>query len=95
MNSVCETSAIEYQERENRLLIERQLAAIAAGDQSALAALYEQTKTAVYGLSLSLLKNPHDAEDVMQETYIRVFQAADSYTPNERPMPWLLTIARF
>ena len=94
MNSVCETSAIEYQERENRLLIERQIAAIAAGDQSALAALYEQTKTAVYGLSLSLLKNPHDAEDVMKETYIRVFQAADSYTPNERPMPWLLTIAR-
>ena len=55
MNSVCETSAIEYQERENRLLIARQIAAIAAGDQSALAALYEQTKTAVYGLSLSLL----------------------------------------
>ena len=41
------------------------LAAIAAGQQDALAQLYHLTRTAVYGLSLSYLKNTHDAQDIM------------------------------
>lgn len=36
----------------------------------------------------------HDAEDVLQETYIRVYKAAGSYKPGGNPMPWILTTAR-
>ena len=70
------------------------LARIAGGDKSALAEFYNRTHTAVYGFALSILKNAHDAEDVLQDTYLQVWQAALSYRPQGKPMAWVLTIAR-
>ncbi len=64
------------------------------GDQEALAQLYHRTRTAVFGLALSYLKNRHDAEDVTQDTFVRVWENAPSYRPQGKPMAWLLTIAR-
>ena len=55
------------------------LSRISAGDQSALAELYDRTRSAIYGFALSLLKNVHDAEDVLQEVYLQVWQAAGRY----------------
>lgn len=68
------------------------LAAVAAGSEEALAALYKQTSSAVYGFALSILRNRQDAEDVMQETYVRLAKAASSYRPEGKPMAWILTI---
>lgn len=48
---------------------------MAQGDMQALCRLYERTRTAVYGFALSILKKPADAEDVLQDTYIRLFHA--------------------
>ncbi len=70
------------------------LAAVAAGSEEALAALYEQTSSAVYGFALSLLRNRQDAEDIMQETYVRLAKAASGYRPEGKPMAWILTIVR-
>lgn len=64
------------------------------GDQEALAQLYHRTRTAVFGLALSYLKNRHDAEDVTQDTFVRAWENAPSYRPQGKPMAWLLTIAR-
>lgn len=64
------------------------------GDQEALAQLYHRTRTAVFGLTLSYLKNRHDAEDVTQDTFVRAWENAPSYRPQGKPMAWLLTIAR-
>lgn len=75
-------------------VLEAWIAAMAAENTQALAMLYEQTKTAVYGFALSLTKNSQDAEDVTQETYVRLFQAAKSYRPRGKPMAWILTITR-
>jgi RNA polymerase sigma-70 factor (ECF subfamily) len=70
------------------------LSAMASGDVSALEQLYAQTKSAVYGYALSVLKNRQNAEDVMQDTYIRIFAAAGSYRPQGKPLAWVLTITR-
>ncbi len=75
-------------------LLERQLLCIARGEQEALEALYHGTRAAVYALALSLLKNPHDAEDVTQDTFVRVWESAPSYRPQGTPMAWILTVAR-
>lgn len=94
MLSLCLTSAIEYREDSTRSAIESQLAAMASGDTGAIAGFYEHTKAAIYGFSLSILKNRQDAEDVMQDVYLRIFQAASQYRPNGNPMPWVLTITK-
>lgn len=67
---------------------------IAAGNMEAFHRLYELTAEGVYGFALSILKNKHDAEDVLQETYLSVHSNAAMYTPQGKPMAWILTIAR-
>ena len=70
------------------------LAALAAGDGSALAAIYEQTRTPVYAFALSILKNQQDAEDVLQDTYLRVHAAAGTYQSVGKPLAWILTVTK-
>lgn len=67
---------------------------IADGDLDALAQLYDQTRSAAYGFALSILKNRHDAEDVLHDTYLQVWNAAGSYRAHGKPLAWLLTIVR-
>ena len=67
---------------------------IADGDKQALAKLYDTTRSAVYGFSLSITKNEADAEDVLQETYIKVWNNAAAYTSKGNPMAWILTVAK-
>ena len=74
--------------------LEDLLLGVAAGDREALSGFYARTRTAVYGLALSYLRSGHDAEDVTQDTYIRVWNSAESYRPQGKPMAWLLTIAK-
>lgn len=74
--------------------LENCIARIAGGDQDALALLYEHTHAAVYGFALSILKNKQDAEDVLQDAYIRIWNAAGSYTSAGKPMAWIFTITR-
>ena len=67
---------------------------IAQGDREGLAALYELTRAAVYGFALSVVKNVDDAEDVTQDTYVKIYHAAGQYVSQGKPMAWVLTIAR-
>ena len=73
---------------------ENLIARISVGDADAFRQLYEATKSSVYGLALSFLKNRNDAEDVMHDTYLRVFDAAAEYQPMGKPAAWLLRITR-
>lgn len=73
---------------------DRLMAGVASGSREALAELYRRTDHAVYGLLLSILKNRHDAEDCMQDTYLKIEANAASYRPQGKPMAWILTIAR-
>ena len=67
---------------------------IARGSKAAFKELYELTSGSVYGFALSILKNSHDAEDAMQDVYIKIFNSADTYQANGKPMAWILTIVR-
>ncbi|MBR5497118.1 MAG: RNA polymerase sigma factor [Clostridia bacterium] len=67
---------------------------ISTGDTDAFRELYETASKSVYGFALSILKNSCDAEDVLQETFIRVFTYASSYTAKGKPMAWILRITR-
>lgn len=68
--------------------------AIADGDMKAFHELYEAASKSVYSFALSITKNSQDAEDVLQETFLKVYHNADSYVPMEKPMAWILTITR-
>lgn len=88
------TQTMEHGREEERQELEQLLSEIAGGDLEALAQLYERTRTAVYGLALSYLKNAHDAQDVTQDTFVRVWDSAQQYRPHGSPMGWLLTVCR-
>ena len=70
------------------------LSRIGAEETEAFKLFYEQTRAAVYGFALSLLKNTHDAEDVTQSVYVNVYQTAAQYKSQGKPMAWVLTITK-
>lgn len=75
-------------------MIEKCIQGMANGDRNALEALYETTKTSVYGFILSILRNKHDAEDIFQEVYVKIYESSNLYQANGKPLAWILTIAK-
>ncbi|MBE6989157.1 MAG: RNA polymerase sigma factor [Ruminococcaceae bacterium] len=90
-------SAVDYASPPRRAAVpidETLFCKIALGDGAAFSALYEQTADAVFAFALSLLRNRSDAEDAMQETFLKIRSAAHLYQPRGKPMAWVLTITR-
>ena len=77
-----------------RPIDEAWIAQIAAGDMDALRRLYDAVGDQVYGFALSLVRHPQDAEDVLQETFVRIHAYAPQYRPQGKPLAWIFTIAR-
>ena len=84
----------EYAPAEDRHKLQQLLIHIAGGEREALAELYQRTRTAVYGLALSYLKNAHDAQDLTQDVYVQVWECAEQYRLTGSPMGWLLAVCR-
>lgn len=84
----------EYAPAEDRHKLQQLLIHIAGGEREALAELYQRTRAAVYGLALSYLKNAHDAQDLMQDVYVQVWDCAEQYRLTGSPMGWLLAVCR-
>ena len=63
------------------------------GDQGAFSALVRLFSRDVYGKAYSILKNHQDADDVVQETFIRVFRALPGFRFESSFRTWLITIA--
>lgn len=74
--------------------LDRWLKATAQGDRAAFEQLYYAASPAVYAYALSILKDPYDAEDVLQECFVTVWNRAGQYRSQDKPMAWLLTVAR-
>ena len=70
------------------------LYAVAAENRDALERLYRRTCASVYSFALSVLKDPHDAEDVLQETYLAIWRGAAGYASRGKPMAWMMTVTR-
>ncbi len=64
------------------------------GDESAFEELYTGTSRGLFTFLLSILKNYHTAEDVMQNTYIRVKKSIATYKEDSNALAWLYTIAK-
>ena len=56
--------------------------------------LYQNTDRTVYSFILSIMKNPQDAEEVMRQTYMKIWTSASSYQSQGKPLAWIFTIAR-
>lgn len=66
------------------------------GDQAAFATLYEQTCARLHSVCLQLLGRREDAEEALQETYVRIWHQADSYSPQRGSvLTWMISIARY
>lgn len=63
-----------------------------AGDQAAFGLLVERFQRDVYGKAFSILKNHLDADDVVQETFLRVFRALPGFRFESSFRTWLITI---
>lgn len=69
--------------------------AVAAGDRRALADLYGRTSGKLYGICLRLLGSEPEAEDVLQDVYLTVWNKADSFDRDKAsPITWLAVLAR-
>ncbi|MCR4803020.1 MAG: sigma-70 family RNA polymerase sigma factor [Lachnospiraceae bacterium] len=67
---------------------------IAEGNKDAFRILYEQTYQSIYVYLLSIVQNKEEAEDLLQETFIRVRLYVDRYSDQGKPLAWMFTIAR-
>ncbi len=71
------------------------MARVAAGDHEAFATLYDRHVRAVYGAVLRYLRDPAAAEEIVQETYLAMWQQPDLYAADKGSLVgWLLSIAR-
>src|SRR3954466_14797152 len=74
---------------------EELVAAVAAGDREAFAALYRRRRADVYRFALHMTGTPSAAEDVAQDVFMVVMHDARRYSPARAAVvPWLLGIAR-
>jgi RNA polymerase sigma factor (sigma-70 family) len=71
------------------------LAGFATGDPRTAAAFVRRFQGRVYGLALTIVRQPAVAEEVAQETFTRVYRHAGNYDARKgRVSTWLLSIAR-
>lgn len=71
------------------------IARIALGDRNAFTLLYSQTSAKLFGVVLRILKDRAQAEDAVQEVYVRIWRRAGSFRVGQASaMAWLVTIAR-
>jgi RNA polymerase sigma factor (sigma-70 family) len=67
---------------------------VAAGDSAALAALFDRHKTRLFGFLYHLVGDRDTAEDLVGETFLRVYRARWRYRAGTGFTPWLFAIAR-
>jgi RNA polymerase sigma-70 factor (ECF subfamily) len=71
------------------------LGLMARGDGAALSTLYDRHATAVYSLALRVLRDPLDAEEVVQEVFAQSWRQADRYDPSRATVAgWLMMQAK-
>ena len=71
------------------------IGAVAKGDVAAFERLYGATRAKLYGVLLRILRKHELAEEVMQETYLKVWKMADKFDPSlASPITWMVAMAR-
>jgi RNA polymerase sigma-70 factor (ECF subfamily) len=63
------------------------------GERAAVQALVDQLQAEVYGVCVRILNHRQDAEDVVQEVFLRVFRSLRRWDPSRPLRPWVIGIA--
>src|SRR5262245_43587117 len=66
---------------------------VQAGDLEAFEQLVERYQNMVFGLALSIVRSPEDAEEAAQDAFVKLFRARHQYDGTRELEPWLLRIA--
>jgi RNA polymerase sigma-70 factor (ECF subfamily) len=75
--------------------LQRLLSRIGLGDRKAFRALYDATSPSLFGVALRILNRRDRAEEVIQDSFVNVWQRAGSYSDAaSQPMTWLTAIVR-
>ena len=75
--------------------VEELIEQISLGSRQAFSTLYDLTSAKLFAVALRVLANKAEAEDVLQESFIKIWQSAGKYAANGlSPMTWLITITR-
>lgn len=69
------------------------LEALRGGDKAEFARLVEAYSDMIYRLALKMLKDPQDAEDILQETFIKAYRYLPNFEGRSNPSTWLYRIA--
>jgi RNA polymerase sigma-70 factor (ECF subfamily) len=72
----------------------RLVARLKAGDAAAFEALYEAYRPRLFGFLVRLSRRRDVAEDLLEETWLRLVTRGSTLTDDERLGPWLFTVAR-
>jgi len=80
---------LEMQETDAEIIL-----ATINGDTSAFSALVKRYNRDVYGFAFYMVKDKSDAEDITQETFVKVWKNLKKFKPDQRFKSWLLAIAR-
>lgn len=68
---------------------------VAAGDEDAVAELYDRFGSLVYRVARQVLPTQSEAEDAVQEVFVRLWRTADRYDPRRAKLvTWVMLIAR-
>jgi RNA polymerase sigma-70 factor (ECF subfamily) len=71
------------------------IARCALRDRAAFRTLYDRTSAKLFGVVLRILKDRAEAEEAIQEVYVKIWQRADRYVAgNSSPISWLVAVAR-
>ena len=71
------------------------LGAVATGDREAFATLYQRTSAKLYGICIRLLGSEAEAQDVLQDVYVAVWQKAGKFENDKASaITWLSVLAR-
>src|SRR2546423_4268385 len=71
------------------------MAAVAKGDQAAFERLYGATRAKLYGVAFRILRRSDLADEVIQESYLKIWHNAGSFDPKlATPITWMVAIAR-
>lgn len=75
--------------------MKRLLADSGRGNERAFARLYEMTSGRLYAMALRMLRRADWAEEVLQESYVNIWNNAASYQPGlSAPLTWMISIVR-
>lgn len=67
---------------------------IRGGEKDAFKELYEVSYKPLYAFLISLTQNAEDAQDLMQDTYLQIYQKSHLYKKEGNPMAWMMKIAK-